>query len=92
MKIVQLAPLTVTVSLELTGCIALHDACEARTEPLDLQRALGAALLAAAFAAYDPEATDEPASIAAMWRVWAPIVWLGFRQYGRLPVPPEYAD
>lgn len=68
MKIVKVAPLTVTISLELTECIALYDACEERPDPLDLQRALGPALLAAAFAAYSPDTDQEPATLAALWR------------------------
>lgn len=93
MKIVELAPLTVTVTLELTECIALYDACEQRSDPLDLQRALGAALLAATLAAADPHMDEAPPTIAKVWRVWAPVVFLGGEhRYGRLPVPPEYAD
>ncbi len=36
---------------------------------------------------------DEGAlTIAKVWRVWVPLVCLGYPHYGRLPVPQEYAD
>jgi hypothetical protein len=93
MKIVQLAPLTVIVSLEMTECIALYRACENQPDPHDLHRALGPAFLAAAFAAYSPDTDQDPATIADMWRMWAPVVFLGGDpKYGRMPVPQGYED
>jgi len=68
-KIVKVAPLTLTVELDPTDCIAL--------------------------AIFAPD-TDQERTFAHLWRVWAPLVYTGFADgrptYGRMPVPPEYAD
>jgi len=57
--------------------------------------ALGAAFLVAALAIFAPD-TDEERTFARLWRMWAPLVYTGYANggstYGRMPVPPEYAD
>ncbi len=99
MKIVKIAPLDVTVTLSLTDCIALYDACADRAASWDTQRtdpalleSFGALLLAATVAAADPDMDEAPPTVAKVWRVWAPIVCTGYQQYGHMPVPEEYAD
>ncbi len=52
--------------------------------------ALGSALLLALLAIGDRDMDKEELTIAQLWRVWAPVVYTGNRQYGRLPVPQEY--
>jgi len=98
MKIVTIAPLTVIVELNPTDCIALAVACEQVSAldrgGLDTLDTTGAAFLAAALAAFAPD-THQERTIAHLWRMWAPLVFTGWRDgptYGRLPVPPEYAD
>ncbi len=99
MKIVTIKPLDVTVTLSLTDCIALYDACKHRGECWDTQttdpvllEALGATLLAATLAAADPDMDETRPTIAKVWRVWAPFVHVGHGQYRPMPVPQEYAD
>lgn len=102
MKIVNVAPLTLTVELDPTDCIALADACYARADDWDsgnasaLLGALGSALLLGIAAIADQGMDDDPPTIAKVWRVWAPTVHLAAPgkdgTYGRMPVPPEYAD
>jgi len=101
MKIVKVAPLTLTVELDPTDCIALAVACEKATEhydyayPVSHIEALGAALLVAALAIFAPD-TDEQRTFTHLWRMWAPTVFRGHQDgeavYGRMPVPPEYED
>jgi len=98
MKIVAIAPLAVTVELNPTDCIALAVAC-ARVSDQDgcaceTLETTGAALLAAALAAFAPD-TDQERTLAHLWRMWGPVVFTGWQDgptYGRMPVPPEYAD
>ncbi len=100
-KIVNVAPLTLTVELDPTDCIALAVACQKATAHYDYEypvphiEALGAAFLVAALATFAPD-TDEERTFPHLWRVWAPLVFTGFANggstYGRMPVPPEYAD
>jgi len=86
-KIMQVAPLTLTVALDPTDCIALYVACQRVTahgdaaDPGPQLDAIG-----------DREMDEDALTIAKMWRVWAPLVSLGFPHYGRLPVPEEYTD
>ncbi len=98
MKIVTIAPLAVTVELDPTDCIALAVACARVSEldgcALDTLGTTGAAFLAAALADFAPD-TNEERTIAHLWRMWAPVIFTGWRDgptYGRMPVPPEYAD
>ncbi len=97
-KIVKVAPLTLTVELDPTDCIALYVACQKATAHYDYEYpvpqldAIGAALLLALLAIGDRDMDEGPMTIAKVWRVWAPLVCLHYPQYGRLPVPEEYAD
>jgi hypothetical protein len=97
-RIVTIAPIVVTVELSPTDCIALAEACMYRIAGWDdghasaLLETTAAALLAAMLAAADPGMDETPTTIAKVWRVWAPLVCLHYPHYGRLPVPPEYAD
>lgn len=101
MKIVKVAPLTLTVELDPTDCIALFVACQKATAHYDYEypvsqiEALGAAFLVASLAIFAPD-TDEERTFARLWRVWASLVYTGFADgrptYGRMPVPDEYAD
>jgi len=94
----NIAPLTLTVELDPTDCIALFDACMNRFDenrnPSDgaLLQALGTALLGGAFAGYALADPDAPHTIRHMWEVWAPVVALEARRYGRMPVPRQYRD
>ncbi len=98
MKIVQVAPLTLTVELDPTDCIALYVACARLTaygdaaDPGPHLDAIGSALLLALLAIGDRGMDDGELTIAQMWRVWAPLVSLHYPHYGRLLVPQEYAD
>jgi len=95
MKIVKIAPLTLTVELDPTDCIALYVACIGVTSHGDREphlNAIAAALLLALLAIADPNMDETPPTIAKVWRVWAPLVSLHYPHYGRLPVPEEYAD
>ncbi len=98
MKIVSTKPLTLTVELDPTDCIALYVACQKATahgdatDPGPHLDAIGAALLHALLAIGDQGMDEGPLTIAQMWRVWAPLVSLHYPHYGRLPVPQEYAD
>lgn len=95
MKIVKVAPLTLTVELDPTDCIALYVACTrpaAHGDPGPQLDAIAAALLLALLAIADPNMDETPPTIAKVWRVWAPLVSLHYPHYGRLPVPEEYAD
>lgn len=101
MKIVNVAPLTLTVELDPTDCIALAVACQKASEhynyeyPVAQIEATGAAFLVAALAIFAPD-THEERTFPHLWRVWAPLVYTGFADgrptYGRMPVPQEYAD
>ncbi len=101
MKIVKVAPLTLTVELDPTDCIALAVACKKVTEhydheyPVSQIEALGAVFLVAALAIFAPD-TDQERTFAHLWRVWAPLVYTGFADgrptYGRMSVPDEYTD
>ncbi len=101
MKLVKVAPLTLTVELDPTDCIALYVACQKATARDDCEyptpqiEALGAAFLVAALAIFAPD-TNEERTFAPLWRMWAPLVFRGYQDgeavYDRMPVPPEYAD
>jgi len=97
-KIVKVAPLTLTVELDPTDCIALYVACARVTahgdaaDPGPHLDAIGALLLLALLAIGDRDMDEGPLTTAKVWRVWAPLVCLHCPQYGRLSVPPEYAD
>jgi len=97
-KIVKVAPLTLTVELDPTDCIALYVACARVTahgdaaDPGPHLDAIGAALLLALLAIGDRDMDEGPLTLAQMWRVWAPLVSLHYPHYGRLPVPQEYED
>jgi len=98
-KIQRIAPLDARVTLSLTDCLALYDACKHRGTAWDTQtsdpallEALGATLLTATLAATDPDMDETRPTIAKVWRVWAPCVHVGHGQYRRMPVPSEYAD
>ncbi len=80
MKIVKIAPLTLTVELDPTDCIALYVACTRPAihgEPEPQLDATAAALLLALLAIADPHMDETPPTIAKVWR---------------LPVPQEYQD
>ncbi len=98
MKIVKAAPLTLTVELDPSDCIALYVACARVTahgdaaDPGPQLDAIGCTLLLALLAIGDPDMDEGPLTIAKVWRVWAPLVCLHYPHYGRMPVPKEYAD
>jgi len=98
MKIVKAEPLTLTVELDPTGCIALYVACARVTahgdaaDPGPQLDAIGSALLLSLLAIGDPGSDEGALTIAKVWRVWTPLVCLHFPHYGRLPVPKEYED
>ncbi len=85
MKIIDIAPLTVTVALDLTDCIALYDACAARA---DFESGTPTALLQA-LAAADPHMDETPPTLAKVWRVWAPLVCFHYPTYGRMRCRPS---
>ncbi len=58
--------------------------------------ALGSALLLGTVVIADQDMDDGPPTIAKVWRMWAPIIYLAEPgkdgTYGRMPVPQRYAD
>lgn len=98
MKIVNVEPLALTVELSITDCIALCDACMARSDAFEsggdptLLAALGMGLLGSAFGAFLLSSHDAPHTIRHMWEMWAPVTCLGYAKYGRMPLPPLWQD
>ncbi len=78
MRLVEIAPITVTVQLSIPDCIALHVACAHACDdgsadiPYELTEALGNALLGQALAAHAIERGDPPYTLRGMWEKWAP--------------------
>ncbi len=79
MKLVNVAPLTVTIELSIPDCLALFAACAYATDnsandvPWSLTEALGAALLGHALAAEFLAENDPPHTLRGMWARWAPL-------------------
>lgn len=98
MKIVKTETLTLTVGLDPTDCIALALACDntvwlgIERVPMPQLQAMGCAFVCALASIGDPHMDEGPLTIAKVWRAWAPLIFLGPHHYGRVPVPPEYAD
>ena len=74
MKIVQLAPLMVTVALDPEDCCAIAAALADQDEDccLPLNRALASGLLAGAYTAFLLGDEDPPRTLASFWARWAP--------------------
>lgn len=96
MRIREVAPLTLTIDLDPTDCIALADACrQVASRDLGCDRtllaALGAALLAGGFGAYALAEPDPPLTLPRMWRMWAPRN-LDLVDPARLPQPESLIE
>jgi len=79
MRLVEIAPLTVTLELSIPDCITLFVACAYAADnnnadvPWSLTEALGAALLGHALAAEFLARNDPPHTLRGMWVRWAPL-------------------
>jgi len=79
MRLVNVAPIAVTVELSIPDCITLFAACAYAADdsnsdvPYALTEALGTALLGHALAAEFLAQNDPPHTLRGMWARWAPL-------------------
>ncbi len=96
MKIIAIAPLTLTVELDPTDCLALADAAAqvARRNETGadggLNNALAAALINGAFGAFLLAGPDKPHTLRHMWAMWAPLNGENVA-HERIPIPAHFA-